>query len=61
MAMVIMVTENASGSTMTDLYITTAACDQGPTPPNGQTEAGKLYVVRDIGFKGVERERFKWN
>ncbi|OCF40867.1 hypothetical protein I317_05317 [Kwoniella heveanensis CBS 569] len=48
------------GANMDELFITTARCSQGGDHPEPHyTEQGKLYHIKDIGFTGVERNRFK--
>lgn len=47
------------GDDLDELYITTARCDQvGDNPPE-RTELGKLYRIKGLGYRGVDRNRFK--
>ena len=47
------------GPDLADLYVTTAASDYiGDNLPD-RFDGGSLFVVKGLGFKGVERNRFK--
>jgi sugar lactone lactonase YvrE len=47
------------GDNLDDLYITTAKCDTDNQNPADRTEKGKLYRISGLGYRGVERGRFK--
>ncbi|BEJ12736.1 hypothetical protein CspHIS471_0211960 [Cutaneotrichosporon sp. HIS471] len=47
------------GDNLDDLYITTAKCDTDNQNPPDRTEKGKLYRISGLGYRGVERGRFK--
>ncbi|WVF69448.1 hypothetical protein IAT40_004225 [Kwoniella sp. CBS 6097] len=49
------------GVDMDEIFITTARCSQGDDDPAPEyTEQGKLYHITNVGYTGVERNRFKW-
>lgn len=56
-----MLCSRATGDNLEDLYITTARCDtdRGNPPPVDRTELGKLYRIKGLGYRGVDRNRFR--
>jgi sugar lactone lactonase YvrE len=47
------------GPDLKDLYATTAATDHNGEIIPERCDGGDLFVVRDLGYTGVERSRFK--
>jgi sugar lactone lactonase YvrE len=47
------------GAELKDLYITTAASDYIGDDLPERFDGGSLFVVKDVGYTGVERNRFK--
>jgi len=47
------------GPDLEDLYITSASSDYLGLDVPGRSSGGDLFVAKAVGFKGVERHRFK--
>lgn len=47
------------GNDLKDLYVTTASKDLSKEDLQKQPDAGKLFVVKDCGFKGLPAAKFK--
>lgn len=46
------------GDHMADLYVTSAKTDIEGDGPTGREDGGSVYVVRGLGFSGLERYRY---
>ena len=46
------------GETLEDLYVTTAKTDYNGEILADRFDGGHLFVVKDTGYKGVERNRY---
>jgi sugar lactone lactonase YvrE len=42
---------------MTDLYVTSASSELSGDDPKDKPQGGDLFVVKGLGYKGVERHR----
>jgi hypothetical protein len=55
------VTLNKTGRDLDELYVTTAKTDYNGEDLPDRCDGGDLFVVKELGFTGVERNRYVGN